>query len=91
MTTLLHHGFFWKSPSNFSKSGISTGLIKWPPHLAGLVRIVADLGKNHVTPDRVEHQKRTLPADKRRGLLKDLKLAPAWMYPIFRSLSEEQA
>ena len=38
-----------------------------------------------------EHLKRTLPADKRRELLKDLKLAPAWMHPIFRELAEEEA
>jgi hypothetical protein len=30
-----------------------------------------------------------LPAEKRRELLKDLKLAPAWMHPIFRELAEE--
>ena len=38
---------------------------------------------------RVEHLKRTLPADKRREVLKDLELAPAWMHPIFRELAAE--
>ena len=37
------------------------------------------------------HLKRTIPADKRREILKDLRLAPAWMHPIFRELAEEDA
>jgi hypothetical protein len=56
-----------------------------------LIQALRELGKEHVTPDRREHLKRTLPADKRRELLKDLKLAPAWMHPIFRELAEEGA
>src|SRR6202051_45543 len=60
--------------------------------LSGLViQAFRELGKDHVTPARVEHLKRTLPADKRRELLKDLKLAPAWMHPIFRELAGEGA
>jgi hypothetical protein len=60
--------------------------------LSGLIiQALRELGEEHVTPVRVEHLKRTLPADKRRELLKDLKLAPAWMHPIFRQLAEEQA
>jgi hypothetical protein len=35
--------------------------------------------------------KRTLPAEKRREILKDIQLAPAWMHPIFRELAEEAA
>ena len=58
--------------------------------LSGLViQALRELGKDHVTPKRVEHLKRTLPAEQRRELLKDLKLAPAWMHPIFRELAEE--
>ena len=38
---------------------------------------------------RRAHLKRTLPADKRRDLLKDLRLAPAWMHPIFREFAGE--
>jgi hypothetical protein len=44
-----------------------------------------------MTPERRDHLKRTIPAEKRRELLKDLRLAPAWMHPIFRELAEEQA
>ena len=54
-----------------------------------LIQALRELGKEHVTPQRREHLRRTLPADKRRELLKDLRLAPAWMHPIFRELAEE--
>src|SRR6202167_5322810 len=53
-----------------------------------LIQGLRELGKEHVTPERRQHLKRTLPADKRRELLKDLRLAPAWMHPIFRELAE---
>jgi hypothetical protein len=56
-----------------------------------LIQALRELGKEHVTTERREHLKRTLPADKRRELIKDLKLAPAWMHPIFRELAEDGA
>src|ERR1700704_1082623 len=54
-----------------------------------LIQGLRELGNEHVTAERRAHLKRTLPADKRRDLLKDLRLAPAWMHPIFRELAEE--
>jgi hypothetical protein len=56
-----------------------------------LIQALRELGKDHVTPARVRRLKRTLPADKRRELVKDLRLAPAWMHAIFRELAEEDA
>ncbi|MGO9115239.1 MAG: DUF6088 family protein [Thermoguttaceae bacterium] len=56
-----------------------------------LIQALRELGKEHVTKERKEHLKRTIPADKRRELTKDLKLAPAWMHPIFRELAGEDA
>lgn len=56
-----------------------------------LIQALRELGKEHVTPQRREHLKRTLPAEKRRELLKDLRLAPAWMHPIIRELAEVDA
>jgi hypothetical protein len=56
-----------------------------------LIQALRELGKEHVTAERRQHLKRTLPADKRRELVKDLRLAPAWMHPIFRELAEEDA
>src|SRR6476659_62937 len=42
-----------------------------------LIQALRELGQEHVTPERREHLKRTLPAHERRGLLQDLRLAPA--------------
>lgn len=56
-----------------------------------LIQALRELGKEHVTIQRREHLQRTLAADKRRELLKDLRLAPAWMHPIFRELAEEDS
>src|SRR5580698_7824194 len=42
-----------------------------------LIQALRELGKEHITPERREHLKRTLPAENRRELIKDLKLAPA--------------
>jgi hypothetical protein len=56
-----------------------------------LIQALRELGEEHITPARRDHLKRTIPADKRRELLKDLRLAPAWMHPIFRELAEEDA
>ena len=55
-----------------------------------LIQAFRELGKEHITPARIDHLKRTLPASKRRELLKDIKLAPAWMHPIFRALAEKE-
>jgi len=54
-----------------------------------LIQALRELGKDHITPERRNHLRRTLPVDKRQELIKDLKLAPAWMHPIFRELAED--
>jgi uncharacterized tellurite resistance protein B-like protein len=56
-----------------------------------LIQALRELGKEHITPERRAHLKRTLPAKQRRELIKDIRLAPAWMHPIFRELAEEEA
>src|SRR5580692_1322120 len=70
------------TPRNMAAAGRLSGLI---------IQALRDLGEEHVTPARRAHLKRTLPADKRRELVKDLRLAPAWMHAIFRELAEEDA
>jgi hypothetical protein len=70
------------TPKNMETAGRLSGL---------LIQALRELGQEHVTPERRDHLKRTLPAEKRRELLKDLRLAPAWMHPIFRELAEEEA
>jgi hypothetical protein len=53
-----------------------------------LIQALRELRKEYLTPERREHLKRTLLAEKRRELITDLKLALAWMHPIFRELAE---
>lgn len=69
------------TPRNMAAAGRLSGL---------LIQALRELGEAHVTPERRAHLRRMLPADQRRGLLKDLRLAPAWMHPIFRELAEER-
>lgn len=70
------------TPRNMEAAGRLSGL---------LMQALRELGAEHITQERRQHLKRTLPADKRRELIKDLRLAPAWMHPIFRELAEENA
>lgn len=68
------------TPRNMATAGRLSGL---------LIQALRELGKDHITPARIAHLKHTLPAGKRHDLLKDIKLAPAWMHPIFRELAED--
>ena len=56
-----------------------------------LIQALRELGEENVTPERREHLKRAIPARQRRELLKDIRLAPAWMHQIFRDLAKEGA
>ncbi len=67
------------TPRNMAAAGRLSGLV---------IQALRDLGKEHVTPERIAHLKRTLPAEQRQALLKDIKLAPAWMHSILRELAE---
>jgi len=66
------------TPRNMEAAGRLSGL---------LMQALRHLGKEHITPARMDHLKRTLPAKERRALLKDLRLAPGWMHPLFRELA----
>jgi hypothetical protein len=66
------------TPRNMAASGRLSGL---------LMHAFRHLGRDHITPDRMEQLRRTLPAPERHGLLKDLPLAPAWMHRLFRELA----
>lgn len=68
------------TPKNMEAAGRLSGL---------LIQALREISKEHFTPERREHLKRTIPLEKRRELLKDLRLAPTWMQPIFRELAEE--
>lgn len=68
------------TPKNMAAAGRLSGL---------LIQALRAIGKENATPERLARLKRSLPAAKRRELIKDIPLAPAWMHPIFRQLSGE--
>lgn len=68
------------TPRNMAAAGRLSGL---------LIQALRELGKEHITQARIQHLRRTIPTSKRRELLKDIKLAPAWMHPILRNLAAD--
>ena len=68
------------TPKSMAMAGRLSGL---------LVQALRELGKEHISPERIEHLKRTIPLNARQELLKDIRFAPEWMHPIFKELAEE--
>ncbi|MCH9627733.1 MAG: hypothetical protein S4CHLAM2_13760 [Chlamydiales bacterium] len=68
------------TPKNMAMAGRLSGL---------LVQALRELGKENITPERIEHLKRTIPLSVRKELLKDIRFAPEWMHSVFRELAEE--
>jgi len=68
------------TPKNMAMAGRLSGL---------LVQALRELGKEHITPERIEHLKQTIPLNARQELLKDIRFAPEWMHSIFKELAEE--
>lgn len=68
------------TPRNMAAAGRISGLI---------IQAFKHLGRDHVSPERIEHLRKTIPSEQRRTLLQDIKLAPAWMQNIFRNLAED--
>lgn len=56
-----------------------------------LMQAFRHLGREHITPKRMAHLKRTLPINERKQLIKDIPLAPAWMHQFFRELAETES
>ena len=56
-----------------------------------LFAALRNLGRAHVTNERVAHLRKSLTASDRRQLLKDLPSAPAWMHPFVRFIAAGQA
>ncbi len=67
------------TPRNMATAGKLSGLV---------FQALRELGSEHVTPERIAHLKRTIPAEKRREILKDLTVAPAWMHSVLREIAE---
>lgn len=68
------------TPKNMAMAGRFSGL---------LVQALRELGKEHITSERIEHLKRTVPLDARQELLNDIRFAPEWMHSIFRELAKK--
>ncbi len=68
------------TPKNMASAGRLSGLV---------IQAFRALGKDHVTPKRIEQMKVNIPLKERKTLLKDIPLAPAWMHSIFRELVED--
>jgi hypothetical protein len=45
------------------------------------------LGKDHITPERIAHLRRTLSSEDRKRMLADLPTAPAWLHPFLRAIA----
>lgn len=68
------------SPRNMAAANRLIGL---------LIQAFKSLGPRHITPQRLAHLRKTLPAAERARLLADLNLAPAWMRPMLRELAQD--
>ncbi len=47
------------------------------------------LGKEHITPERITHLRKTLSAEDRKRLLADLPTAPSWLHCYIRAIAAE--
>jgi hypothetical protein len=54
-----------------------------------VIQAFKSLGPEHITPQHLEHLRKTLPAAERARLLTDLDLAPGWMRPMLRELAQD--
>lgn len=52
-----------------------------------LIQAFRYLGQQHITQERLERLRKTLPVEERRKLLQDLLLAPSWMRPHLQTLA----
>jgi Family of unknown function (DUF6088) len=66
------------TPRQMAAAGRTSGLV---------IQALRSLGPDHVTPQRLNKLRRTIPPDQRQALLNDLPLAPGWMHPTLRALA----
>ena len=66
------------TPRNMTAAGRPSGLV---------IQAFRHLGPAHVTPERIARLRRTLRAEDRRALLKDLPLAPEWMHRLLKDVA----
>jgi hypothetical protein len=68
------------TPRQMAAAGRTSGLV---------IQALRSLGPDHVTSQRLNKLRRTIPAGERRALLDDLALAPGWMQPALRALASD--
>ena len=68
------------SPRNIAAANRLSGLV---------IQAFKSLGQEHITPQRLAHLRKTVPASERARFLKDLDLAPGWMRPALRELATD--
>jgi hypothetical protein len=66
------------TPRNMATAGRLSGL---------LIQALRYLGQGSITPEVLEFLRNTLPASERLALVRDVKLAPAWMHPYLKGLA----
>lgn len=69
------------TPRQMAATGRTSGLV---------IQALRSLGQEHVTPQRLEKLRRSVPAAERRTLLDDLSLAPGWLQPTLRALAVDR-
>lgn len=69
------------TPRNMASAGRTSGLV---------IQALRHLGKQHVTFERVAHLRQLLSESDRAQILRDLRLAPAWMHPYLRAITVDQ-
>jgi hypothetical protein len=69
------------TPRQMAAAGRTSGLV---------IQALHSLGPEHVTPQRLEKLRRSVPVAELRTLLDDLTLAPGWMQPALRALAADR-
>ncbi|MDP3084030.1 MAG: DUF6088 family protein [Rubrivivax sp.] len=69
------------TPRQMAAAGRTSGLV---------IQALRSLGLEHVTPQRLEKLRRSIPTAERHTLLDDLSLAPGWMQPTLRDLAADK-
>jgi hypothetical protein len=70
-----------RSPRAMAAAGRMSGLV---------FAALREIGQRSITPERVSGLRKLLSRRDRRRLIKDLRLAPAWMHPHLRRIASEK-
>lgn len=68
------------TPRQMAAAGRTSGLV---------IQALRSLGADHLTAERLDKLRRTIPVEQRRALLDDLTLAPGWLQPTLRALAAD--